>query len=79
MLLTRIVQTFQAEGRAMKRPERGKFNVFDRVGEKLTRLELITKGGSGRRWGKRIGRGQFMRSFMHEVRIWDFILVAVGS
>lgn len=44
MLLSGIVQAFQAEGRTMQRPERGKFKVFDRVGEKLARLQTISKG-----------------------------------
>lgn len=44
-LLPRMVLASQAEGRAMQRPERGTFNVFDRVGEELAWLETITKGG----------------------------------
>lgn len=44
MLLTRIVRAFQAEGRAVQRPQRGEFK-FDRVGEKLMWLEMISKQG----------------------------------
>lgn len=44
MLLTRIVRAFRAEGRAVQRPQRGEFK-FDRVGEKLMWLEMISKRG----------------------------------
>jgi len=43
MLLSGLVQAFQAEG-TMRRPERGKFKVFDKVGEKLARLQTISEG-----------------------------------
>lgn len=44
MLLTRVVQSFQAEGRAAQRPERGECKVLDQAGRKLAGLELIAKG-----------------------------------